>query len=122
MIDSLYERLGGAAAIDKAVDIFYEKVLADLRINHFFKDLDMKRQSAMQKSFLTFAFGGSTKYDGKTMRAAHASPVEKGLNDSHFDAVMEHLASTLEELSVPPEVIKEAANIAESVRNDVLGR
>jgi hemoglobin len=48
--------------------------------------------------------------------------VKKGLNDSHFDAVMENLGATLKELNVPDELIAKAAAIAESTRNDVLGR
>ena len=48
--------------------------------------------------------------------------MQRGLNDSHFDAVMENLAATLEELNVPGELIAEAAAIAESTRNDVLGK
>ena len=56
------------------------------------------------------------------MRKAHAHLVEKGLNDTHLDAVMEHLTGTLEELKVPKELIDEVAAIAESTRNDVLGR
>ena len=37
-----------------------------------------------------------------------------GLDDSHFDAVMEHLGATLVELKVPADLIAEAAAIAES--------
>jgi hemoglobin len=104
------------------VDIFYRKVLADDRINKFFEDVDMEKQAAKQKAFLTVAFGGPNKYTGKDMRDAHAHLVAKGLNDSHFDAVMEHLGGTLKELNVPDELIAKAAAIAESTRNDVLGR
>lgn len=56
------------------------------------------------------------------MRNAHAPLVKKGLDSSHFDAVMEHLGATLTELNVPGELIAEAAAITESVRNDVLGK
>ncbi len=56
------------------------------------------------------------------MRAGHAHLVQRGLSDAHFDAVMEDLAATLQELNVPPELIAEAAAIAESTRNDVLNR
>ena len=45
-----------------------------------------------------------------------------GLNNDHFNVVMEHLGATMQELNVPHELIVEAANIAESVRNDVLGK
>ena len=119
---SLYDQIGGEAAVDAAVDIFYRKVLADDRINKFFEGVDMDRQAAKQKAFLTVAFGGPNKYSGKDMRDGHAHLVAKGLNDSHFDAVMEHLGATLKELNVPDELIAKAAAIAESTRNDVLGR
>ena len=45
-----------------------------------------------------------------------------GLNDSHFDAVIENLGATLTELGVAPELIQEAAGIAESTRKHVLNR
>lgn len=122
MSQSLYEQIGGEAAVNAAVDIFYRKVLADDRISRFFEGVDMEKQAAKQKGFLTFAFGGPHHYTGKDMRQAHAHLVKQGLNDSHFDAVMENLAATLQELNVPQNLIAEMAAIAESTRNDVLGR
>lgn len=122
MSESLYDRLGGEAAVNAAVDIFYRKVLADDRINGFFEGIDMDKQAAKQKAFLTMAFGGPHNYTGDDMRKGHAHLVERGLNDSHFDAVMENLGATLQELNVPGDLIAEAAAIAESTRNDVLGK
>ncbi len=122
MSQSLYEQIGGEAAVNAAVDIFYRKVLADDRISRFFESVDMEKQAAKQKGFLTFAFGGPHHYTGKDMRQGHAHLVKQGLNDSHFDAVMENLAATLQELNVPQNLIAEMAAIAESTRNDVLGR
>ena len=122
MAQNLYDRIGGEAAVNAAVDIFYRKVLADDRIKRFFDDVDMDRQAAKQKAFLTMVMGGPNDYTGKDMREGHAHLVKRGLNDSHFDAVMENLGATLQELNVPPELIAEAAAIAESTRNDVLNR
>lgn len=122
MTASLYEKLGGAAAVDAAVDIFYRKVLSDDRINAFFEGVDMDKQAAKQKAFLTFAFGGPHNYTGKDMRTAHAHLVQQGLNDTHFNAVAGHLKTTLEELNVPGDLIAQVLGIAESTRNDVLGR
>ena len=119
---TLYERIGGEAAVGAAVDIFYRKVLSDYRINRFFDHTDMDQQIAKQKAFFTMAFGGPNNYTGKDMRSAHAHLVKMGLDDSHFDAVMEHLGATMTELNVPPELIAEAAAIAESARKDVLGK
>ena len=119
---SLYEQLGGQAAVDAAVDIFYRKVLSDDRINRFFDGVDMDQQAAKQKAFLTYAFGGPNNYTGLDMRRGHAHLVERGLNDGHVDAVVENLGATLRELSVPENLIAQVAAIAESVRDDVLGR
>ncbi|WP_033412841.1 group I truncated hemoglobin [Methylosarcina fibrata] len=119
---SLYERIGGEPAVNAAVDIFYRKVLNDHRINRFFDHTDMDQQIAKQKAFFTMAFGGPNNYTGKDMRNAHARLVKMGLNDSHFDAVMEHLGATLVELKVPQDLIAEAAAIALGARGDVLGR
>lgn len=119
---SLFDQLGGAAAVDAAVDIFYRKVLSDYRINRFFDNSDMETQVAKQKAFLTMAFGGPNNYTGTDMRTAHAKFVKMGLNDSHFDAVMEHLTATLVELSVPPALIAQVTALAESTRPDVLGK
>jgi len=120
-MSTLYERLGGEPAINAAVDLFYDKVIADSRINHFFSDTDMARQRGHQKMFLTFAFGGMPNYSGKGMREAHAPLVKNlGLNDDHFDAVIENLGAALQELDVPAELIGEAAAVAESIRDDVL--
>lgn len=120
-MSTLFEKIGGEAAVDAAVDLFYAKVLADDRIKHFFEGVDMMKQADHQKKFLTYAFGGSSTYGGRGMRVAHQKLVDDmGLNDSHFDAVMDNLGATLTELNVPAELIGEAAGIAESIRSEVL--
>ena len=119
---SLYDQLGGEAAVDAAVDVFYRKVLTDDRISHFFDDVDMDRQIAKQKSFLTMVFGGPVAYTGKNMRDGHAHLVARGLNDSHVDAVIEVLGASLREVGAPEDLITKVAAIAESARGDVLNR
>lgn len=119
MNDSLYKKIGGEAAVDAAVDVFYRKVLADDRISKYFDTVDMDAQRGKQKAFLTVAFGGPNNYSGKDMRAAHA---KLNLTEADFDAVMENLGATLKELNVPDELIGEAAAIAMSVKDEVLNK
>jgi hemoglobin len=63
-MQTLFERIGGKAAVDLAVDKFYDKVLADARIQHFFDNMDMDKQRRHQRAFLTYAFGGTDKSKG----------------------------------------------------------
>ncbi|MDQ6970816.1 MAG: group 1 truncated hemoglobin [Mariprofundus sp.] len=120
---SLYDQLGGAAAVDAAVDIFYRRVLSDAYIKVFFEGIDMDKQAAKQNAFLTMVLGGPNNYTGKDMRVGHKHLVEKmGLNESHFEHVLAHLRSTLAELGVGDEKVAEVIAVADSVRDDVLNR
>jgi len=100
-MNTLYDKLGGQAGVDTAVEIFYRKVLMDERICEFFDDVDMDRQILKQKAFLTMVFGGPVAYTGKDMRAAHQHLVERGINDRHVDVVIELLATSLASLGLP---------------------
>jgi len=121
-MSSVYEQIGGAPAMDAAVNLFYRKVLGDDHIAHFFEGVDMMTQAAKQKAFLTMVTGGPNNYTGKDMRSAHAHLVARGLDDSHFDHVVKHLGDTLAELGVSADLIGTVASVAEGARADVLGR
>ncbi len=120
---AFYEQLGGEAAVDKAVDLFYNKVMADPAVNYFFEGIDMETQRRMQKGFMNYAFGGSLPYSGRDLTAVHARLVkDKGLNDSHFDIIVKHFGNALRELGVKEEMVDVAVRIVESARQDVLGK
>ncbi len=118
---TLYERIGGKEAVNKAVEIFYQKILQDDLIKHFFNDIDMKLQVEKQKSFLTYAFGGPVNYSGKDLASAHSRLVANGLDHKHFDAVAQHLQNTLVQLGLTADLVDEVMQLVGSTRGDVLG-
>lgn len=119
----LYERLGGEAAIDAAVDLLYEKIMADERLTPFFEGRDMAMQGKSMKAFMAQALGGPRGYKGRDMRKAHKKLVhEKGLDDNHFIAVAGHLADTLNQMGVPDDLIHEVLGAVEGLRDEVLDR
>jgi len=122
---TLFEKLGGAAAVNLAVDKFYDRVVNDDRVKHFFADVDMVKQKGHQRAFLTYAFGGTSHYNGRSMRKAHQKLVEEqGLRGEHFDAIAEDLCLTLQELGIAQELIDEVMAIAgdPAHRRDVLNQ
>jgi len=118
---TIFEQIGGEKAVEAAVTIFYNKVQTDNRVNHFFRWIDMETQFKKMQMFLSFAFGGPIVYNGKSMEHAHKHLHKYGLKNEHFDAVIEHLTATMQELNVPSDLISKAASIAESTRKDILG-
>lgn len=119
---TLYERIGGAAAVEAAVEVFYKKVLADYRVYRYFDGVDTEKLIAKQKAFFTLAFGGPNNYTGADLRSAHSRLVKMGLGNDQFNVILEHLGDTLKELKVPQDLIEEVLTLAESTRNDVLGK
>lgn len=122
MNEDLYIRFGGQAAVNAAVEMFYRKVIRDPRVKMFFSGTDINEQIEKQKGFLTFSFGGASHYSGNDLRIAHAPLVRRGLNSGHFDIVVQHLRSTLEELGIEESLINEALKIVGHTRHEVLGR
>ncbi len=123
VVMSLYEAIGGAAAIDAAVDRFYDKVLGDPLLAPFFASMDMESQRRKQKAFFGTVFKGQTEGVQSYMRTAHKRLVDEGrIGDAHFDAVAGHLQSTLEDLTVPADLIVQVMGAAAGLRNAVLGR
>ena len=117
-MEQLYKQLGGEPAIDAVVERFYDIMMHDNRVNYLFKNTDMSRQRMMQKKFLNHVLGGM-EYNGKNMRQAHA---HLHLTDDHFNAVGENLAKAMKDLKVPQNLIDQVLAIAETTRDDVLGR
>jgi len=120
---TLYQAVGGEAAVNAAVDLFYDKVMADPLLVPFFEGVEMGAQNRKQKAFFTTIFKGETKGADAYMRKAHAGLVaEKGLSDAHFDAVAGHLNATLVDLQVPEDLIGQIMGAAAGLREAVLNR
>jgi len=116
---SLYQQIGGAAALNAAVDLFYVKVLADERVNHFFEDVNMTTQHRKQKAFLAAALGAPVPWTGKDMRAAHAN---LDIHEADFNAIAENLQATLTELKLDEKLVTRIMAIVASTKDDVLNR
>lgn len=114
---TLLHRLGGKEAVNAAVDLFYEKVLADDTINSFFKHTNMQSQAVKQKMFLSHVFGGQDDYKGKSLRESHK---RMRLKNAHFEAVAKHLLETLHELNVDTDVVAEVALTVYKSKDDIL--
>ncbi|WP_066291567.1 group I truncated hemoglobin [Bacillus sp. FJAT-29937] len=115
---TLYDKVGGEAAIEKVVDYFYsELVLKDPTVSHFFENTDMEKQRKHQTKFISFALGGPNQYSGNSMAKAH-----KGMNlqPAHFDAIATHLGEALSHFGVDNDEIAQALNKVNTLKDDIL--
>ena len=101
---TLFERIGGAPAVEVAVDKFYVRVLGDPQLAHFFQKTDLAHLKRHQFAFLSQVMGGPKSYSGQTMAKAHA---HLRIEERHFNLVAGHLVETLKSLGVGDDIINE---------------
>ena len=64
MKKSIYERIGGEAAIKAVVDIAIPALREDPKLKQFFTKMPLEYHIKMQFKFFTTALGGPKLYDG----------------------------------------------------------
>lgn len=114
---SIYDELGGEEFVAVAVEKFYTKLRTDPVVGGFFEGADLAQLETHQRMFLTAALGGPDAYEGRDMRAAHAS---LEITDTDFDVFLECLAETLEESQATPERIAEVLEAITPLRVEIV--
>lgn len=114
---SLYDQLGQEPGISKAVDEFYERVLADPSLQHYFVDADVDKVRQHQVQLLASVSGGPQQYTGRALDLTHR---RLGVTGEHFDRVVGHLAGTLDDLGAPVDVRDQVTAVLASQRDAIV--
>ncbi len=114
---SIYENVGGAAAVRATVDDFYVRILGDPNLAPFFSEIDMHKLKSHQRRFTAAAVGGTERYVGRDMASVHAG---LRIADADFDAVVNHLIDTLAGLGVPAEIIDQIGATVAPLRAEIV--
>jgi hemoglobin len=114
---TVFERIGGEAAVEAVVAAFYDKVTADPALAGYFEGVDMDRLRAHQARFVGQALGATRPYRGRSMRKAHAA---LAITAPDFDRVVGHLAASLTEAGVDEETIGVIAETLAPLKDDIV--
>ena len=115
---SLYQRLGGRAAINVIVVDSIGNVSADKRINARFAHIDANNLSDNLVDLICERTGGPCVYKGRNMADSH-----EGMNirDDEFDALVEDLLKSMKKFKVPEREQQESVAILARMRNAIVG-
>ncbi|RKN41397.1 group I truncated hemoglobin [Micromonospora endolithica] len=114
---SHFERIGGTKSVKAAVDLFYDKVLADPELAGYFTSVDMAGQRRHMVLMLTVVLGGPNEYTGRSLAEAH-QPLNIPLE--HYVKVGGHLTATLTELDVPADILADVQAVLGQVQDQVV--
>jgi hemoglobin len=116
---SLYERLGGKAAISAVVDDFIGNVAADSRINRRFAGADIPRLKRMLVDQICQATGGPCTYTGRSMVEAHRGMAVK---EAEFDALVDDLVKSLDKFKVGAREKQELLGALGGMKPEIVGQ
>jgi len=106
--DSLFQALGGNTGLVKLMDELMVRLLADKRMNPFFKDVNQQHVKDQLVAQLCELSGGPCKLKGLNMKQVHA---EMDITRGDFNALVEVLQDAMD-----------ANGIAFSAQNRLLAR
>lgn len=95
---SLFDDMGGAAALHATVNGFTDIVESDSRINFTFAETDLDKFKALLYEQLCELSGGPCRYTGRDMRTAHQ---KLQITTAEFNALAEDLYIALGHAGVP---------------------
>jgi hemoglobin len=114
---SIYESIGGEAALTAVVDDLYERILGDDMLGVFFAGTNLNRVKGRQVEFFGQVLGGPMVYQGGTMKAVHRG---RGVERRHFDRVAEHLVASLAAAGLPEGAIAEITALVLPLADDIV--
>lgn len=125
---SLFDRLGGHAAVVKVVDEFVPIAAADPKVNFFRKghpnewkpnDAQVATFKTRLVEFVEQATGGPQAYKGKDMATAHAG---MEITSAEFDAIGADLKAALDKLKVGEKEQGELLAIVGTTKVQMVGK
>ncbi len=95
--DAMWRAFGERAGVDRVVDGFIARNLADPRIGDIFKGQDIARLRRVLGEQFCYILGGGCDYSGRTMKDAHK---DMGLQSADMGALVENLQAAMREADV----------------------
>ncbi len=96
--DALYQQLGGQPGLVRLMDDFVVRLLADARMNPFFKDVDHPHLKTQLIAQFCQVAGGPCELKGPDMQKAHAG---MDINKNNFNALVEVLQQSMDAQGIP---------------------
>ena len=94
---SLFDRIGGAPAVEQLLAAFYTRMLDDPELAPFFENTSMEQLQKLQRAFFATALGGPSPYEGPPLREVHRG---MGINLRHLARFVDHLLAVLRERGI----------------------
>jgi hemoglobin len=115
---TLFERIGGEAAVGRLIGAFYQRVLADEELRPFFAETSVDKLRVMQREFFAAALGGPVRYTGRRLAEVHH---RRGIQPRHLRRFLDHLLVTLWDQDVSEQDAYEIVSRLNTYADEITG-
>lgn len=95
---AVWKAFNGKDGVERIVETFVERNVADPRIKDFFAATDKVRLKRTLREQFCYILGGGCDYTGRDMRASHK---DQGTTNKDFNALVENLQFAMDKEKVP---------------------
>jgi hemoglobin len=103
--------------LTQVIENFYDRMVADERLSHYFAGINVAQLRAHQRSFLLAALSGPELFNELTLATSH---LPLGLTDGDFDQAVGHLTAGMADAGVPPEAVAPIVERLEPLRAHIV--
>jgi hemoglobin len=90
--ETIYAQIGGFATVRGVVEDFYDRLIKEDTLRHYFVGIDMSRLIRHQTDFVCMVMGGPVDYTGRQLRDSHRHLanclLDGGLEEKHVEEIM----------------------------------
>jgi len=115
---SLYEKLGGEAGVNKLTSDMIREIAADDHIRGHYKDTDIGRFHTMMQLQMCEKTGGGCIYTGDDMRRVHGG---MNIKKSEFNSLVEAMMRAMDKNNIPISTQNQMLEIYAPMRADIIG-
>ena len=114
---TIYEQIGGVSTVRGLVEDFYDRIMREDTLRHYFVGIDMSRLVRHQTDFVCMVMGGPANYSGRQLRESHR---HLAITDKDFDLVASCLENCLLDGGLEDAHVEEIINAVKGARGDIV--
>ena len=114
---TIYEQIGGVSTVRGLVEDFYDRLMREDTLRHYFVGIDMSRLVRHQTDFVCMVMGGPASYTSRQLRESHR---HLSINDRDFDLVAQCLEDCLLDGGLEVSHVEQVIGAVKEARGDIV--
>jgi hemoglobin len=115
--ETIYAQIGGFATVRGVVEDFYDRLIKEDTLRHYFVGIDMSRLIRHQTDFVCMVMGGPVDYTGRQLRDSHR---HLAITSVDFELVVTILENCLLDGGLEEKHVEEIMGAVRGAKGDIV--